>query len=55
MAFHDTWPSSGAFFTRALSLVVADRPQDARSFYLQLEHALIADGVYTEPTGRRAS
>jgi serine/threonine-protein kinase len=55
MALRDAWPHSGAFFVRALSLDKADRPQDARSFYVQLEHALIADGVRTEHTGRLAS
>jgi serine/threonine protein kinase len=49
------WPSCEAFFSRALSLVAAERPQDAWSFYLQLEHALLADGVIYERSGRRVS
>ena len=55
VSLHHMWPSCEAFFSRALSLVAAERPQDAWSFYLQLEHALLADGVIHERSGRRVS
>ena len=47
----DTRPYCAEFLTRALSLDRALRPSDARTFYVQLEHAIRADATASKTIG----